>query len=80
MARKPVLPIRLDDEAKARWKAAADGQGQSLADWVRAAAEEKIARDTGAPPPERKAGHRVRVHAPDVPGGKVFRGPDPKRK
>ncbi len=75
--------MRLDDETRARWQEAAGG---SLARFVKDAVEEKIereisgrgARATGPPPtkpPPKPSDSRASV---TPPGGKVFKGPDPK--
>jgi hypothetical protein len=39
-----LVPIRLTDDEHARWRAAAESDVLSLADFVRAAVEERIAK------------------------------------
>lgn len=46
MARTPIFPIRLDDETKARWDAAARDAGYSLAEYIRVAVDDLIERET----------------------------------
>ena len=74
--------MRLDDGTRARWQAAA-GPGVSLARFVKEAVEEKIEREVELPlhippptrPPPKPSDSRASV---TPPGGKVFKGPDPK--
>lgn len=56
MARTPLLNIRVDDETKQRWDAAARDAGYSLAEFVREAVDARIAAD--APKPKAKKGNR----------------------
>lgn len=62
--------LRLDDETRARWDAAAAEWGTPLAEYVRVAVEEKI-EGRQAPP--------LKV-VPVVLPTREFRGPDPKVK
>jgi hypothetical protein len=109
LPRKPIIPIRADDETKARWEEAAAEHSTSVSEFVRAAVEEKIAggvkpssfrtksgriltgEDIQALAAEAERGYDIADVATlkpvggeetqsvvTVPGGKVFKGPDPK--
>jgi hypothetical protein len=109
MARKPIIPVRADEETKARWEAAAAEHSTSVSEFVRAAVEEKIAGGVKPMPFRTKTGRILtdadikkladeaehgyllsadRIQGRDLrnpkpqtvtmPGGKVFKGPDPK--
>ncbi len=88
MSPSKPFQMRLDDETRARWQAAADG---SLARFVKEAVEEKIQRDAlDGPNEQAQATGRVvlgvAAELPDevsatlqqITGGKLFKGPDPK--
>lgn len=52
---KKLFPIRVDDETKARWEAAARDAGYSLAEYIREAVNERAATDAGPVKPKAKA-------------------------
>lgn len=81
MARAPLFGIRLDTETRARWQAAADDAGYSLAEFIKAAVEAQIANvavTTRRPVPIKEVVVPDKSSASALPGGKVFKGPDPK--
>lgn len=88
-----VLPIRVDDEDKARWQAAADDAGYLLSEWIRTVcnsaatgAEGRIAKRRRRPEKSTEASSSARAGLGSVEiltplaraGGKKFKGPDPK--
>ncbi len=49
---RPRLELRLTDEERTRWEAAAEREVLSLSEYVRAAVEARIAGDNGLPAPK----------------------------
>lgn len=87
MARSPIFNFRLDDDAKARWQAAADEAGEGLSEFIRDAVEDRIANPSSsgdAPVVEvveiggRRGGKTARLEAAAAAHAKAFKGPDPK--
>lgn len=50
-----ALEIRVDDQTRDRWKAAADDAGYTLTEFVRAAVEDKVAQPKATRPSRAKA-------------------------
>ena len=67
MAATPLLPVRVDAETKARWKAAADERGITLADLVRDSVEAEIAAPPVASPSSWPASRGRKAPKPDGP-------------
>jgi antitoxin component of RelBE/YafQ-DinJ toxin-antitoxin module len=82
MAGSKIFPLRLTAETKTRWQAAADGEGLPLSEFIRMGVERLIAGLESAEPVEATMKPLREKKPPEqsvtMPGGKVFKGPDPK--
>lgn len=63
MGREPHLALRVDDETKSRWQAAARDAGYTLPEFICAAVEERLSSDAA---PKRKTKRAAAGAAPVV--------------
>jgi hypothetical protein len=74
----PILNLRVDDETKARWQAAADLAGYRLSEWIRSCCDARAdARAAATAEPEKRGGYQPRASGPPPtvpppkPGGRA---------
>lgn len=70
MARTPLLNIRVDDDTKARWEAAARDSGYSLAEYIREAVDARVEIDAPTKGKRKPAARSPKPTPPDAQSGK----------